>query len=345
MNERRLAFFLGISGLVHLVLLMLIFSPWFQSLRIRPDPVPPEPLTLTLIQLPPPPPAVPATPPKPTPAQRPFIDTTDLARAEKPDPDALFQSDANTRAASRATGSGDPRLAQQTSEEARREFSLRDSTFSPEQPGQVASPAPNPKQDPTPPQPPKPPTPPVETTAQKPPQPNPNNQDLKLRDGSGIALGPKPETAAKPPTPPVPPSPETSNPSESRAPPATFTADRRRSAISGGAPLGPESSVASQETELGRYKQKLYRAVGSRWYFDVQRQMSLLRVGSVRIRFFVRSNGVIEKPEFIEGDSQTVLAGISLNSILKIGAMEPFSDQMKQQLGDGFWEEISFSIY
>jgi outer membrane biosynthesis protein TonB len=103
--------------------------------------------------------------------------------------------------------------------------------------------------------------------------------------------------------------------------------------------------MASQETELGRYKAKLYRAIGSRWYLYVQKQISLLSVGSVRIRFYVRANGVIDNLQILDGDPRSVLTNISRRSILEVGAMEPFPDQMKEQLGDGYYEEITFSIY
>ena len=74
--------------------------------------------------------------------------------------------------------------------------------------------------------------------------------------------------------------------------------------------------------------------------------MTLLGVGEVRFKFYVRSNGMIDQITAISQSGQSdVLKSVSLHAIREGLPFEPFSDTMKQQLGDGYWEEITFSIY
>ena len=130
-------------------------------------------------------------------------------------------------------------------------------------------------------------------------------------------------------------------------PPSPESFEKHRMQISGGrtAELGPVSPSA-RETELGRYKARLYRAIGSRWYLEVEQNMGLLAIGSVRVRFYVQSDGTISSLQVISEDGITeVLRSISLDSIRLSAPFGPFSEAMKGQIGDGFWEEITFTIY
>ena len=101
----------------------------------------------------------------------------------------------------------------------------------------------------------------------------------------------------------------------------------------------------SAETELGRYKSKIYRAIGSRWYLNVDIAKTDLSIGTVRIKFFIQSNGVVSNVEVLEDSGSQMLHTISLKSILDSAPFEPFSESLKQQLGNGYDEEFTFSIY
>ncbi|HEY8966456.1 MAG TPA: hypothetical protein VIM58_08440, partial [Candidatus Methylacidiphilales bacterium] len=139
------------------------------------------------------------------------------------------------------------------------------------------------------------------------------------------------------------------NPSQAAPPPSAPSFARAKSQLNGSSSQDPgDPSPSSKETEIGRYKAKLYRTIGSRWYLNVEKNQTLLGVGEVRFKFFVRSNGTIDQITTLtqSGDCE-VLKGVSLRSIKEaVGdGFEVFSDNMKQQLGDGYWEEITFSIY
>ncbi|TFE67479.1 hypothetical protein A7Q10_01255 [Methylacidiphilum caldifontis] len=144
----------------------------------------------------------------------------------------------------------------------------------------------------------------------------------------------RPEPASQPSPPPAP-------------PPSPESFERHRMQIAGGrtAELGPVSPSA-RETELGRYKARLYRAIGSRWYLEVEQSMGLLAIGSVRVRFYVQSDGTVSSLQVISEEGITeVLRTISLDSIRLSAPFGPFSEEMKGQIGNGFWEEITFTIY
>lgn len=317
--------FMGLSALLHVILLLICFSSVAEILRFKPKEPPVKVMRVVLA----PKPKV-----KPQSQKKAFLDSAQALKSDKAPENARFESDANTRAASKEKGAGAEDLPQQKGREIAA-LELRDSTFSPTQKSQPT--APQPKQEPQP------------ATQPTPPQTQQQKQELDkkmLKQESTLALAPKEKPSEKkPPTPPAPPKPKQSPQTEARPPPSVLTMDRRRTTISGGAQLGEDSSVASQESILGRYKTKLYRAVGSRWYLYVQNRLTLLNVGQVKIRFYIRANGVIEKTEFSEGDPNSTLGVISRRAISDVGALEPFPEELKQQLGEGYWEEITFSIY
>jgi outer membrane biosynthesis protein TonB len=145
---------------------------------------------------------------------------------------------------------------------------------------------------------------------------------------------------------PEPPKPAVDPQTASRPPPTpTFSLSKARSDIRGSGVEGNLPSPEARETELGRYKSKIYRAIGSRWYLNVDIAKTDLSIGTVRIKFFIQSNGVVNNLEVVENTGSQMLHTISLKAILDSAPFEPFSEAMKQQLGDGYSEEFTFSIY
>lgn len=320
----RFMIFLWLSILLHIVAFGVVFSSWFQNLQRKPVETPPPTITITHVK----PKARPVVVPKKR--EKAFIDSEQLIKTDKKPDAARFESAANTIASSRdAPADGPADLPSQKGQKTPALYT-RDTTYTP----------PNPNK-------PVPPQPKQQTVQKKPSQTQPERQkqlEKLLHKGKSFPLAREVPPIPHPVAPPSPPTPVTRQ-IETPTPASTFTMDRRRTAIQGGAALGGDSSVASQESILGRYKSKLYRAIGSRWYIYVQNRMSLLSVGQVKIRFFVRSNGVIEETKFTDGDSTSVLGTLSERAILDVGKMEPFPNDLKQRLGDGYWEEITFNIY
>jgi outer membrane biosynthesis protein TonB len=331
--------FLATSLLLHPILITLFILLWLWFGDIKPDrDIPPaRAMTVTLVpQLQPTPPPPPETNPN-----TPFLDTTGLPQLQQPDPRAAFEGETNTAALSRLPGQGNPALPNQQGD-VRPGIELFNADYSPEN---LSQPTPPPTPDSPQEKPPTPDTPqPREATAAK---PNAPLQDtLKANANARIQTGEKTEAQKIDKQEQEKAEQASPTATESRAPPAAFSAFKRQNRIEGGASTGDTNSAAAKETEIGRYKAKLYRAIGSRWYAYVRQDDGKIGVGVVRLRFYVRQDGVILPPEVIEGNIHAPLIAVSRRSVMEVsGQLEPFSNSMRQQLGDGYYEEVSFSIY
>jgi len=108
-----------------------------------------------------------------------------------------------------------------------------------------------------------------------------------------------------------------------------------------------DNSPAAMATDLGRYKAKVYRAVGARWYEKVASQLQVLGVGTVHINFTIYSDGhmVITADPDASNQSLMLLHSISLNSMTESAPFDAFSPAMKKEVGDSYSDDFSFSIY
>jgi outer membrane biosynthesis protein TonB len=109
-----------------------------------------------------------------------------------------------------------------------------------------------------------------------------------------------------------------------------------------------DNSPAAMATAFGKYKAKVYRAVGSRWYPQVDKQFQILPVGIVHIQFTIHSDGTVDT-KVLEGDNASlqILCTISLNAIRESAPFDPFPAAMIQELGgaDSYTDDFTFSIY
>jgi hypothetical protein len=109
------------------------------------------------------------------------------------------------------------------------------------------------------------------------------------------------------------------------------------------------NSPDAMATELGKYKQAVYAAIGSYWYPDVDNHFQVLPVGMVHIQFTIHQDGSVSDVKVLEGNSGTLqqLLTISQNSILKGAPYGPFTPGMIKELGgaDSYTDDVSFSIY
>jgi hypothetical protein len=120
-----------------------------------------------------------------------------------------------------------------------------------------------------------------------------------------------------------------------------------QSDVTGQAGAPGDNSPAAMATDLGRYKAKVYRAVGARWYEKVNSQIQVLGVGTVHITYTIYSDGHM----VITGDpdggnpSLMLLHSISVNSMREAAPFDAFSDKLKKEVGDSYTDDFSFSIY
>lgn len=345
MPSRRIAIFIGASLLLHLILLATV--PSLLDWLPKPKPKPSETVRVTLLERPSetkPPPPPPEDPPAPPPPPMQFVDTTDLTPADQARPDTPFESDQTTRATSAQPAVGDPNLPSQEGIDLPG-LTLRDNPQSPEIKSEPTPPTPEVKEkketadkpEPKPPEikevaeaKPKPAEPlprgPSSDIRVRPDEPDPGEQDKKEEEKKKSEPVRDPFQATPPP-------------------PSTFMAQRRRSAISGGAAQGADSSVEARESELGKYKARLYRGIGSRWYVSVQNDTGLISIGTVRIRFYIRYDGTISEVQIVQGRNEGKLTAVSRLAILEMNGQLPFPEAVRKQVGDGFYEEVTFTVY
>ncbi len=217
---------------------------------------------------------------------------------------------------------------------------------------EVSSTPPTPKQDkpdkPIPPQPnpstgkevPK--TPPPPNAKPEPPKPAPPAKPQQLVDENGFPV-----------LPPIN-APTLAPPNSAAQPLAPIPSDRQQAADAHGAVgLSGDTSPAAMATALGKYKQKVYAAVGSRWYPKVDNSLQLLGVGIVHIQFTIHSDGSVDTKVLDGGNANMqMLLSISVNSIREAAPFDPFPPEMVKQLiseqgGDGtsYTDDFSFSVY
>lgn len=97
-------------------------------------------------------------------------------------------------------------------------------------------------------------------------------------------------------------------------------------------------------TPLGRYKKLLSNAIGARWYYLVQRDLDMYRIGTVAIRFSVSQNGKVQAVKVVSNTSNELLAATSIQSITD-AEMPPIPSDVAKSLHEGRIEvDYSFSI-
>jgi outer membrane biosynthesis protein TonB len=275
------------------------------------------------------------------PMQSQFVDASGLKEVDKPDPRTALQSDRNTAASSKVVNGTDPTLGGQDGKKDD-SLTMRDSQFS----ANPASPPPAARLSPSTPKPaqqtpkpapalPKPdllkpvpgPGTPIEKAATDTPPDSKPNQDQTQNDNSSSAQ-------------------DASNASDSSSamapPPDIF---RARSAVSGGAQLGQDASIASLETALGRYQSQLFRAIGSRWNIQVEQKNAQMRIEQILVRFHVNADGTISDLDIVQGNPNSILGMISTDSIKQASGLIPYTSALKSEKPDGFAWQMGFRIY
>jgi hypothetical protein len=136
------------------------------------------------------------------------------------------------------------------------------------------------------------------------------------------------------------------NPSKLTPPPSNVGFGKVRTAGEGGRVQTGLPSPEATATALGKYKARMFNAIGSRWYLKVEELMQTLQVSTIRIRFTVTADGVIKDLTVLnKTDRAQALETVSVSSIRDAGPLPPFPAKLKQEIGDSFEEEVSFGIY
>lgn len=316
-EHRRIALAVGISLLIHLIILVtavIVLSlkpasaPKKTSARVSDEPV-------KLVIIPPP------EPTKPPEEKKEFFDSAQGTVTEKAPDNAAFESDRNTAAASERSGPSS-RPVPTTDGEDTPGLTLTAQNLSL---GPAQAPVP-----PSPAVPPRPETPPKEQT---PPEPTPETKPSPTPEKEKPTPTPKPtprpedvELAMLDPQRPKPKPPETkpepkASPQEqtppSKAQPPGFQPQTRVTRLVGGISTRGRASIGAEASPLGRYKKQISDAIGSRWYYYVSDMIDLVNVGTVQLTFVVRKDGSVVNVKVVRNSSNESLASCSVRSIVE----------------------------
>ena len=98
-------------------------------------------------------------------------------------------------------------------------------------------------------------------------------------------------------------------------------------------------------TPLALYKAKIFRAVGSRWYAQIDKVRDSIQVGKVHIQYTIHADGTVQAKWLDDRATRGVLDTISMNSLLDAAPFDAFSPALKQQVGEQFTDDFMFEVY
>lgn len=124
-----------------------------------------------------------------------------------------------------------------------------------------------------------------------------------------------------------------------------FRPETEQNEIEGSLSNRDKPGVDAVATPRGRYEKRITDAIGSLWYYYTNERRDLIGAGTVRIKFFINQNGQVEDPQIISNTSNEVLAGCSMQAILK-AKIAPPPQELAPNLENGRYPEtFSFTIY
>lgn len=286
--------------------------------------------------------------PAPAPPTR-FVEIPADRVSEHPPEKPLFESDADSVAASKRSASGNLPLPSQEGVNLpgmhfndqqltlSRETNSKAERAPQESPPQAAELAPMPTPAPR----------KIEAESRAEPTPPPDALallDPTSRMRTSLAT-PKPNPTPTPQRDAMPslPSPPQNVP-DSASPPG-YQPERRTTKIEGSVDSRGRSSVDSVATPLGRYRKALSEAIGSRWYYYTTSRIDLISLGAARLRFYVKADGSVEDIEIISNTSNASFGTFTLQAILE-AEIPPIPPDIVQTLENNRLEvEYTFTVY
>ncbi len=322
MSDRKKIIYAIVGSLILHVIIILGSS---KVITLWPE-VPPEqkvdetPPQMTMVDTPP--------PEEEKKQERQYLRTNDDQKTDQKPADSMFESDKDTAAASEQPAKGDAPLPTQEGKDTPDDLGFKNEQYSladkgqafATDPGQQPQPQPQQKEEkkeeakpletPTPPPTPTPtPTPTPEPTPTPTPTPEvvPSDEEMAMLRATPTPL----------PTPLPTPSRKQQTLPQRQAPITAYRQEQRMTRMQGNINNRGRSSIAALGTPQGRFEKAVQDAVGSRWYYYVRERGDLINIGTVQIRFYVRSDGKVEDVKVLRNSSNETLASTSLQSIIE----------------------------
>jgi outer membrane biosynthesis protein TonB len=286
---------------IHLVIafLLAVFGGVFSPAV----PIEDKPVQLTFVDLSP----VPLVPKNSA-----FMETDESKKSAEPPKEKIFESNANSIAASELPATGEAPLPSQTGKD-RPFVDLETHASSLQMNGAQPQPSAAPQETPAP------------SAA---PQPTLQPAPISAAEQFAI-LTARPTPAVKPST----------------AAASAYRAYKDRTRISGRITNRGVSSVNALGTPLGRYMKFLLDAVGSRWYTYLDQRIDLISIGTTRVVFTVDRSGEVKNLKVVENTANEALANVCIQSIQE-AQLPPMPDDLAATLpAEGLDMDIPFTIY
>ena len=107
---------------------------------------------------------------------------------------------------------------------------------------------------------------------------------------------------------------------------------------------GP-SRINAIGTPLGRYQKMLNDAVGSRWYYYVEKDRDLVSIGTARLTFTIDRKGRVTNLRVASNSSNEAFANVCLQSVMEV-QLPPIPDDVASTLPtEGLESEMSFIMF
>jgi TonB family protein len=288
------------------------------------DETPPE---LTLMDLTPAPPPVEKNPQ--------FIETDPAKESAEKPKDQMFESNANSQAASERPATGDLPLPSQDGND-KPTLDLETHDYALKTDGAQPKPAE---------------TPPPQAKPTEQPKPSPSPVATVEPDQFAMLKStPPPPIKAPEETTPTPP-PETavsSTPAprpQPQKPASNYQAQKQQTRITGNISTRGPSSVNAVGTPIGRYQKQMYDAVGARWYQYMERRRDVIGIGTARLSFTIDRSGRVTNLKVLENTANEAFASVCLESVQEL-KLPPIPEDVASSLpSEGLQAELTFISY
>lgn len=264
-----------------------------------------KPMEMTLVDL-----------PEPTVPKNSMFMETDESKASVEQPkDKTFESNANSIGASELPATGEEPLPSQQGKD-------RPSVDLETHPDSLASKGAQPKPSVAPQQTPQP------TVA---PTPSPDTEQLAMLTST--------------PVPSAQPSVQPTVASTPQPPQSRYQAYKEQTRLSGSISNRGPSRVNAIGTPLGRYQKMLNDAVGSRWYYYVEKQRDLVSIGTAHLLFSVDRSGRVTHLKVVSNTSNEAFANVCLQSVMEV-QLPPIPEDVANTLPpDGLEGDMTFTMF
>lgn len=293
-----------------------------------------------------------------------YLDSTGLAKADKPAENPKFESDQDMIAASLNDPTGTAPLP---SMDGRKDMSFtnfksQNALLGPKPElfpdiALAAAPAPSPPiYKPQPvrqPAPEKTPPPPEPAEPEKAAPTAPDGvKEVEMPNENQFPLPPKKPPVPEPIMPPTKPQPSaelaklvTPSPRKQDSPKTGYQSHQEQTKIEGSISNRGAAAVDAVKTPLGVYKKQISEAIGSRWHYYMKQHNDLVTLGLARVTFFVTKDGHIQDVRVIDNSSNDIFAFDCKRSVLE-AELPPAPPEAFEAMKDGRMEiTFTFNLY